>query len=263
MTLEILLLIIGFGVAFLSGLLGLGGAILLIPVLIFLPPALGLGTLDMKVIAGITVIQVLFSSLVSLYKHRENGFVSRQLILVMGSSMMAGSLAGALLSKALSSQSLEITFALLALAAGVMMFLPSPADQEVRSVEDLNFSVSLATGISLILGFFNGMIGAAGAFILIPVMVYLLKIPLRIAIGSAFGIVFLSALAASAGKIATGQVDFVLATAAVAGSLAGAYWGSTLSKKVHLHFLKYGLALLIAGVGVKTLWELLFSLSSS
>lgn len=257
MIMEILLIIIGFGVAFLSGLLGLGGAILLIPALMFIPPAFGLGTLDMKVIAGITVMQVLFSSLVSLYKHRENGFVSRKLIWVMGGFMVAASLGGSLFSIAVSSQTLEFTFAVLALLAGGMMFLPAPENQEKKSVEDIKFSTPLAGGIALVLGFFNGMIGAAGAFILIPAMVYLLKIPLRVAIGSAFGIVFLSALAASAGKIATAQVDFMLAAAAVAGSLAGAYWGSTLSKRVHIHFLKYGLALLIAGVGVKTFWDLL------
>lgn len=258
MELEILLVIIGFAVAFLSGLLGLGGAILLIPALMFIPPALGLGVLDMKVIAGIAVMQVLFSSAVALYKHRQNGFVNKRLILVMGGFIVAGSLAGSLFSKIVSSETLEITFAILALVAGGMMFLPSPKDQEVKKVEELRFSAPVAGFIALILGFFNGMIGAAGAFILIPMMVYLLKIPLRVAIGSTFGIVFLSALAASAGKIATGQVAFMLAAAAVAGSLVGAYWGSALSKKVHVDFLKYGLAVLIAGVGVKTFWELFF-----
>ena len=50
------------------------------------------------------------------------------------------------------------------------------------------------------------MVGAPGAFIYIPVMIYLLDIPTRIVIGSTLGIVFLGAVMGTIGKMATGQI---------------------------------------------------------
>ena len=53
----ITLLFLGLGGGFLSGLLGLGGAIFMIPLLLYVPPLLGVGQLDMKQVAAVSMVK--------------------------------------------------------------------------------------------------------------------------------------------------------------------------------------------------------------
>jgi len=94
----ITLLLLGLGRGFLSGLLGLGGAIFMIPLLLYVPPLLGVGHLDMKQVAAISMVQVLFAPLSGVIVHHKNRFVSKSL-LYMGVSNAAGNLTGSIFSK--------------------------------------------------------------------------------------------------------------------------------------------------------------------
>ena len=60
-----LLVALGFGGAFLSGLVGVGGAIVMIPLLLYVPPLVGLEDLGIKAVAGITIVQVFAASVVA------------------------------------------------------------------------------------------------------------------------------------------------------------------------------------------------------
>src|SRR5512143_408227 len=89
---------LGLGGGFLSGLLGLGGAIFMIPLLLYVPPMLGMPGLDMKQVAAISMVQVLSASLSGLIVHKKNRFVSKSILLYMGACNAIGNLAGSLAS---------------------------------------------------------------------------------------------------------------------------------------------------------------------
>ena len=86
------LLALGLGGGFLSGLLGLGGAIFMIPLLLYVPPLLGVGLLTMKEVAAVSMVQVLSASLTGVLVHNKNKFVSKQLLIVMGVMNAVGNL---------------------------------------------------------------------------------------------------------------------------------------------------------------------------
>mgnify|MGYP001084843209 FL=1 len=113
------LLALGLGGGFLSGLLGLGGAIFMIPLLLYVPPLLGVGQFDMKLVAAISMVQVLSASLTGVLAHNKNRFVSKQLLIVMGVMNAVGNLAGSLYSKNTKSSLLLAIFATLAVIAAV------------------------------------------------------------------------------------------------------------------------------------------------
>src|SRR5512138_1820212 len=98
-SLLVTLVLLGLGGGFLSGLLGLGGAIFMIPLLLYVPPLLGVGLLTMKDVAAVSMVQVLSASLTGVLVHNKNRFVSRELLLVMGVMNALGNLAGSLYSK--------------------------------------------------------------------------------------------------------------------------------------------------------------------
>lgn len=252
----ITLVALGLGGGFLSGLLGLGGAIFMIPLLLYVPPILGVGQLDMKQVAAISMVQVLAASLSGMLVHNRNKFVSKQVLLYMGLCNALGNLAGSFLSRAASSGFLLAIFATLAVIAAVAMFIPKREQGEHIPADEVGFNRPLAAGLSLAIGGFGGMVGAPGAFVYIPAMIYLLHIPTRIVIGSTLGIVFMGALTGTIGKMATGQIIWPYALALVLGTIPASRAGAQISKKIATGYLRIAIAIIIAITGIRMWYQL-------
>ncbi len=251
------LVFLGLGGGFLSGLLGLGGAIFMIPLLLYVPPLLGFGQFDMKQVAAISMVQVLAASLSGLIVHHKNRYVSKSLLLYMGVCNALGNLAGSLFSRYTGSAFLLAIFATMAIIASVVMCVPKREQGEETRPEDIQYNRPLACVLGLVIGFFGGMVGAPGAFLYIPAMIYLLNIPARIVIGSTLGIVFLGAVTGTLGKMATGQIIWPFAIALVTGTVPGAQIGGRISKKVNTKFLRLAIAVIIATTGIRMWYQVL------
>jgi uncharacterized protein len=234
-----LLILLGFAGGFFSGLLGLGGSILMVPLLLFVPPWLGFEALDMKQVSAISIVQVFFSSISAVMVHRKNNFVSKPLVLYMGAASAAASLVGAWLSAYVSANVLLFLFAGISTAAAVLMFLPKREVESDVPADQVPFNRTLAVLIALAVGTIGGLIGAPGAFIYVPLLMYVLGIPTRVTVGSTLAIVLLGSLTGVIGKLATGQVPLVLAAALVVGAVPGARLGGQLSKKVKVTLLRW------------------------
>lgn len=251
------LVLLGLGGGFLSGLLGLGGAIFMIPLLLYVPPLLGLGHLDMKEVAAISMVQVLSASLSGLIVHHKNKFVSTSLLIWMGLCNALGNLAGSLFSGRAKSEALLAIFATMAIIAAVAMFIPKREQGEDIDPAALVYNKPLASALSLAIGLFGGMVGAPGAFIYIPAMIYILGIPTRIVIGSTLGIVCLGAIMGTIGKAATGQIIWPYAIALVIGTVPGAQLGGRVSKKTTTKHLRLAIAVIIAITGMRMWYQVL------
>lgn len=247
MTVElaIILLVLGFTGGFFSGWLGIGGGIIMAPLLLYIPAWLGAGAIDMKTVAGLTMVQSLFATGSAVLVHHKFRFVCRPLVAWMGASIAATSLAGALLSRYVSADALLAVFAALAAIAAASMFVPLKESPGVLAAAEVDFNRALAAGFALTLGFVGGLVGQSGAFIIIPFLLYVLRVPTRVALGSSLGIVLIAAITGSAGKIIAGQVDYLMALFCVAGALAGAQAGGYLSKRTNTRVLRLALALII------------------
>lgn len=258
MTAALAATLFGLGLlgGFFSGWLGIGGGIIMAPLLLYVPQAVGTGDLDMKVVAGLTMVQSLFATGSGVLVHRRFKHVSRRLVLWMGSSITAAALAGALISRYMSADVLLGIFAALAFIASIMMFLPRQEQETDPAAADVEFNRGLAVISSVGLGLVGGLVGQSGAFIIIPVMLYVLKVPTRVTIGSSLGIVFLSALAGSIGKLLTGQVEFAMALFCISGALIGAQAGGLLSQRTRRRHLRHALAMLIAATAVRMALDL-------
>jgi uncharacterized membrane protein YfcA len=245
-----LLIGIGFFAAFMSGLVGVGGAVLLIPLLLYLPPLFGLDAIAIKTVTGITIVQVTGGALSAGLAHLDDRRVDRPLFLVVGLSMAVCSFLGALLSAIVPGAVLEAIFATMALVASAFMLIlrnRTPPEVDTAPV----FRRPLAFGLGAGVGFLAGMVGAGGAFILIPVLLYIVRIPLRVTIGTSLWIVVASSIAGLLGKAVTGQVDWPLALALLAGALPAGLLGAVVSRRTHPSRLATILGLTIALVAVR------------
>ncbi|MFA6001286.1 MAG: sulfite exporter TauE/SafE family protein [Thermoleophilia bacterium] len=256
-SLAITLLVLGLIGGFFSGWLGIGGGIIMAPLLLYVPTALGVyDGMNMKVVAGLTMVQSLFATGSGVIVHRKFQHVSQPLVLWMGTAITIASLAGALLSKNISADVLLAIFATLALPAALIMLIPRTEPGMEPPASQVTFNRPLAVFSALLIGLIGGMVGQSGAFIIIPVLLYALRIPTRAAIGSSLGITFLAALAGSVGKLATDQIDFSMALFCVMGALAGAQLGGRLSVHTRRRRLRLILAAIIAVTALRMFWDL-------
>ncbi len=253
-TFYLFLLLVGISVGFLSGLLGIGGGIVMFPLLLYVPPLLGFSGIEIKSITGLTMVQGFFSALTALFYYHKNALVNRALVITLGLSLFLSSLIGSLASKYVPDGPLLMVFGVLAFIAAVMMLIPRSYDQDELTEETVIFHKTPAIVIGIILGFSIGLVGQGGAFILIPAMLYVLKIPLRVALGSTLAIGLFSSSAGLIGKVATGQVPYLLTLPLIIGAMPAARWGSIVGKKTNTKFLRWLLAALISATAVKV-WK--------
>ena len=243
---------------FFSGLVGIGGGIVLAPLLLYVPPFFGFEPLPMKVVAGLTIVQGLVGCLAGALSHRKFRFVSGRLSIYMGSSIFIAAAAGGVVSNCVSNEMLLFIFGTLAFAAAALMLVPVKGDSDNPDINELSFSrlraVTAASGVGLL----GGMVGQGGSFILIPLMTAYVGIPTRIAIGSNLSIVLLSSFAAFIGKTATGQIDWLMTLPLLITVIPAARLGSLLSRKAPVIVLRRALATLIALASIR-IWVSAFS----
>ncbi len=224
---EAITALAGLVASLLSGLLGIGGGLVLTPLLLYLPPLLGAAAIPVKIVTGLTIVQAISGSVLGTLRHRTYGNVSSRLVWLMGPPSAIASLVGAFVSRDTPDSVILLVFAILAFVGGVMLLLPvTPRDD---SAEDVRADPRIAIPVALVLGFFGGMVGIGGIAFIIAALVYLLRVPPRVAIGSSLGIGLFAAVAALIGKAATAQIDPSLAAIVFVTALVASPVGAAVS----------------------------------
>lgn len=251
----LLIFLIGFIGSFLSGLVGIGGSIIKYPMLLYIPPLLGFASFTAHEVAGINAIQVLFASLAGALAFRKGGYLNQSLIFYMGTGILIGSFLGGYVSNFLPEQGIHFVYGMLATLAAVMMFLPKKNDDD-NVYESIAFNKTLASTLSAIVGFGAGIVGAAGAFLLVPIMLVILKIPTRMTIATSLVITFISSIGTAVSKITTGQVLFWPSVIMVIASVIASPLGANVGKKMNTKGLQWILAILIFATAAKIWFDL-------
>jgi len=260
MTLAFALTLIGLGFigAFVSGLVGVGGAIVMIPLLFYVPPLLGVGSLDIKQVAGVTMAQVLVASAVGAWAHGRGAMIHRQLALTGGTAMALGALVGAIASRYVGGRVLLAIFAAMTTVALPLMFVPPAPRTAGGGGAHVSFNRGAAVAYPAAIGLASGLVGAGGAFLLVPVLIAILRIPVRVSIGTSLAMTGAAAAMGFLGKALTAQVPLWPAVAVILGSLSGASVGAKVSHRAPVNLLRVVLAVLVAIVTVRVWADVLF-----
>ncbi len=239
--------------SFLSGLLGIGGGLILTPALLYLPPLVGATAIPVKIITGLTVVQAISGSILGAYRHRAYGNVSRRLVLLMGPPAAAASLAGALISRDTPDRLLLLIFAVFCFLGAVFLLLPVRSQD--ASARDVEVNTPLAIALAVLIGGFGGMVGIGAIAFIVAALVYLMRVPPRVAIGSSLGIGMFGAIAAFVGKAATAQIDPALALIVVVTALVASPLGAWVSVRTHSAVLMRILAVIVLLAAIRVAWS--------
>lgn len=247
---------IGFAGSFISGMLGIGGAIINYPMLLYIPAVLGVGHFTAHEVSGITAIQVFFATIGGVWAYRKGGFLNKPLIAYMGISILIGSFIGGFGSRHMPESGINIVYGILALIAVIMIFVPRKGIDDIP-LNQVKFNKWLASLLSFIVGIGAGIVGAGGAFLLVPIMLTVLKIPTRMTIASSLAITLISSVGSITGKISTGQVALLPSLILVVASLISSPLGANAGKRMNTKVLQIIMGMLILATAVKTWIDIL------
>ncbi|MEK3995274.1 sulfite exporter TauE/SafE family protein [Psychrobacillus sp. FSL K6-2365] len=248
---------IGLIGSFISGMLGIGGSIINYPLLLYIPSVLGVAQFTAHEVSGITAIQVFFATIGGVYTYRKGEFLNKKLIVYMGTSIIIGSFFGGLGSTQMPESGINFVYGILAIIAVIMMLIPKKGLDDIP-IGQIRFNKWLAALLALIVGVGAGIVGAGGAFLLVPIMLTVLKIPTRMTIASSLAITLISSIGSIAGKVSTGQVELLPSLIMVVASLLAAPLGAMVGKKANTKVLQMILAILIFVTAIKIWLDILF-----
>lgn len=248
------LVAIAFAVSVLSGWLGIGGGIVMAPALLYGPPLLGWPGLDVRTVTGLTIAQGLFACSAGAWRHDAARHVDRALAAWMGGVIVVAALAGALGSAWVPARALLGLFAVLAAAAAGLLCVPAPGAEGTGDAAPRSpapFSRPRAVACAAAVGLLGGSVGQGGSFLLIPLMVHVLRVPTRVALGSNLAVVLCASVAGFAGKLATGQVAVGPAALVALGALPGATLGAACSFRTPPRWLRRALAVVVGAAAIR------------
>jgi uncharacterized membrane protein YfcA len=114
--------------------------------------------------------------------------------------------------------------------------------------------------IGLLVGFIAAIMGIGGAFILVPAMIYIIKMPTKLVPGtSLFVTIFVSVIVTFLHSFNYGSIDLLLVAMLVIGSIIGVQIGQKLGEKIDSSGLRALLAILLLVVGIAIAYETFFS----
>ena len=275
---------LGLAVGLLSGLFGVGGGFLMTPLLIMLG-------IPSTVAAATDSNQIVAASTSGTYAHWKVGNVDFK----MGFHLLIGGFIGGLLGvqgiKILSAMGnadfvIKMTYVLMLGIVGMYMFIESlnsmkkkKGEENVQGKESglsklLKFlpvqtryeksGVTHSMLLPLVFGGFVGILaaimGVGGGFLMVPVMVYVLRMPMHVVVGtSLFQILFNCIEVTFLQAYTNHNVDFILAVLLLLGSTIGAQVGAVFGRKLKGEQLKIILAVIVLVVTVKIIFELTLS----
>jgi len=278
---ALVLLCMGAAVGFLSGMFGVGGGFLITQLLIFynIPPAVAVATGANQIVA---------SSVSGVLSHLRRKGVDIKLGVVLLIGGIAGSSIGVIIYTYLLQVGqldliISVLYVLMLGIVGALMLKESVSawrksragtpvamrkpgqhnwihrlPMKMRFKQSrLYISVIPVVLLGAVIGMLAAIMGVGGGFILVPAMIYLLRVPTNVVIGtSLFQIIFVAAYTTIVQAIANQTVDIVLAVLLMLGGVAGAQYGAYAGQRLRGEQLRAMLALLVLAVAFRLAYTL-------
>jgi len=195
----LLFLLIGVVGGFLSGLLGIGGGVVLIPLLVYI------GHTPIKIATSVSMVVIIFASCSGLLGHYRGRNIHVPTGIWMGGAGILSAFGGSFISGVVSDRILYYFYTGL-VASGIIMLLFSQA-QDSSTAGEFQFRRLHTVLVGILKGLLTGLLGIGGGFIVVPLLIYLLNMPTLLAIGTSLLVILFSAIAGFFGRLATGQFN--------------------------------------------------------
>lgn len=221
------LILVGIFIGSMSGFFGIGGGMILVPILLVLG-------FDTKVAIGISIIQMVFSSIYGSFLNFKKGSLIIGEGIFVGFGGFVGGYIGGYVTHAVSDMVLQFLFLGLLIFS---LFRLSFSKHHEDDVETKTLNKALLFSIGLVIGIFSITLGIGGSVVLTPILVGLLHYPIKKAVSAGLFFVVFSSVAGMISRLTSGTIDFhnglIVATASLIGVAMGIWLKDHVTSKNH------------------------------
>lgn len=254
-------LMVGSIAGLISGLFGLGGGAIIVPLLIFSFAARGMPSeLITHLAIGTSLATIVFTALSSMYTHHQKQAIRWDIVKKLAPGIMLGAVIGSLFAISLEGQMLQFLFGgfLIIIALQLLLYTPKVGERSLPNVMGMSISGSFIGGLSAIFGIGGGTLS-------VPLLTYF-GVKIHQAVGTAAACGLPIALAATlayataspdAEGLLSTSIGFVFVPALlgiIVASLPCARLGALLAHKVNAQKLRKAFAWVTMGLGVRFIW---------
>ncbi len=248
--------IIALFVSFLAGvfgsLTGLGGGLLIVPLL-----NLGFG-IDLQHAIGTSLISIIATSCTSSIRFISYGFVNLRLTMLFGITTTLGAVFGALIAFEISTKVISFVFGVVLFASALFNFFKRNSQYQIvekdpcatffklnssyleaeKSIDYNLRHIPLGTLMMFIAGALSSFLGIGSGVINVPTLENLIKLPLRVSMGTSTLMIGVTAIAGIGLYLPYGYIDPIITFPVVLGILLGSFIGSVLMKNLKVKLLR-------------------------
>lgn len=250
-----MLLAIPFGllIGAVVGTVGGGGAILALPILVYV---LGEGV---SAASTASLIVVALGASVGAGSQARHGQLCWRIALTFSLPAALGAYLGTVANGQVSPRALILAFVPVMLAAAVLTYRRGDADEPDESPADCpEPSIVRAAGAGLVVGAMTGFFGVGGGFLIVPALTMLLGLVMRRAIATSLAIITLTGVAALISHLAAGaQPDWPLTLVLCGSAAVGALAGSALGRRLPARTLAHAFGIVVAVIALFLLVDVL------
>lgn len=216
------LILVGIFIGTMSGFFGIGGGMLLVPLLLVLG-------FDIKAAIGISIMQMVFSSIYGSYLNYKKGSLIIGEGIIVGIGGFFGGFIGGYVTHFISDAVLEGLFLFIILFA-LFRLIFSKNNEDESLTKSLNKMLLLAIGVMI--GIFSITLGIGGSVLLTPILVGLLHYPIKKAVSAGLFFVVFSSIAGMLSRLNNGTIDLENGIVVAGASLIGVALGIWLKDQV-------------------------------
>jgi len=240
-----------------AGLLGIGGGVLIIPILIYIT------NVEVKVATAISAVQVFFASSFGTLFNSLQKTINFRYALIFGISSGVTYFFGSCFTMFIPENIIIIIYLCAVILALALFFIKRKSKKINEELELMPRKVPQKKDyvkiipISITAGFAFGILGVGGGFLYVPLLVLLFNLPLKVAIGTSLMIVLYNAIPGIVGKLLSVRFDIFIGIAVALGAIVGTKIGTYINKKVENKIIKVIFIILLVAIIFRVILDVL------
>lgn len=249
---ALLLASVGLGAGTLGALMGIGGGIIVVPIL-----TAGFG-LPFRHAVAVSLVVIIASSSSAAASYVDRKLSDMRVGVVLELATVSGAMLGSAVAGLAPVGALKALFAAVAVYSALVMWRRRPAGPQVAEGEPYTVRRwGTGLGASAVAGAISGLIGVGGGFIKVPVMTLAMELPFKVAVATSNFMIGVTAAASAYVYYARGDLDVAVTAPVVVGVFAGARLGTTLLGRIPAARLQAAFSALLVLLGGRMVWDVL------
>ena len=218
-------ILIGLAGGTVSGLMGIGGGTVIIPLLLYL------SGVDIKAATAMSMVHIIFASISGTIFNYYQKTIIFKYSLYFGLSSMVFSFLGGYLTKYIPDLTIKIMYLAALTVSFILLLLRSRITS--HKINPSKSDLYKIIPIGAVAGFMAGILGIGGGFLFVPALLFFMGLPMSIATGTSLGAIIFTSIPGLAGKMISVDFNILFGVIVGLGGIGGARLGTYLKRKIN------------------------------